>query len=476
MRPNNAVQRALLHGAADRGLGRHNSLGASCPEHRKETVLREEGTALRDEIVEYATSRTVLASPPGLVLVSVSADGEDHLCNGTLALDRNEPPSLDTLFEIGSSTKVFVGLALAQLVDSGVVRLTDPAQSFLPTSVSLPTRGKQHIKLVDLATHTAALPRMPDDFDYTNPWASFKDYGLGDLYSFLGRVPLNWDIGTSSVYSNVGYALLGHILERITNRPYDALIVELVCQPLGMHQTGVSLPPNVGPLTKSYQGRTEVQPVEFGALGPAGGLRSTARDLIRFIKANLGLVETQLDGVLRSATEIHFSESDLSHVGLGWHVQSRNGKTLVWHRGETLGQTSFIGFETRRNAGVVMLSNSAFGGCCCDLAVSQLDETVLPRERQKTAEVALSPSDLKRFEGQYAFQPQVSMSVTANADHLRVEIEGQKGGSMYSVAPDEFITRDQRIRIRFVEEDGEMLGFRLTQHGMDRFVYRTFVS
>jgi len=421
---------------------------------------------MRNEVIEFAKARTREANPPGLVLVSIARDREDHLCSGVLSLDSPEPPTLNTLFEIGSNTKVFVALALARLVADGEVNLNDRAQDFLP-DVRLPTRGNQHIRLVDLATHTAALPRMPDTFDYSNPWDAFRDYSLEDLYSFLQRVSLNWDIAGSYVYSNVGYGLLGHILERVTAKSYDTLIAECVCGPLGMDHTGLD-PSGVESLVQSHQGQRQVPPVRFGALGPAGGLRSTANDLIKFISANLS-TENELGALFQSVTTIRYSASNLAHMALGWHVQTRDERILIWHRGETLGQTSFVAFDPQRETGVLMLSNAAFGGCCCDLAVWQLDENVLPNEHQNSSVILVAASDLKRFEGTYAYQPQVAMELTAREDHLRVEVGGLRGGSMYPVATDEFITRDQRVRIWFLQENGKVVGFRLRQHGIDQW-------
>ncbi len=159
-------------------------------------------------------------------------------------------------------------------------------------------------------------------------------------------------------------------------------------------------------------------------------------------------------------------------MGLGWHIQTRNEKRILWHRGETLGQTSFVGIVPNESKAVVMLSNSAFGSCCCDLAVWQCDPAVLPKEQQNR-EIRETPSDsLEQFEGVYAFGPDISMRLTSEQGHLSVEVDGAKGGKMYPIDDTEFITKDGRVKFNFFKSKNEVRGFRLMQHGIEQLVFK----
>jgi len=422
---------------------------------------------LRSDVAGLAKARTSAGDPPGLVLGSIDAAEVQYACSGTLMAGSEETPSEKTLFEIGSITKVFIALALAKLVQRQVLSLTDPVQEFLDDT-KLPSRGSRPIRVVDLATHTAALPQMPDSFDRTRPWDSFRDFSKDDLMEQLERTSLDWDVGTSYLYSNVGYALLGLILEKLSGTRWDLLVKELILDPLGMTDTGVS--PRTNSVASSHQAGKPVPFVEFGALAPAGALKSTAHDLAKLAKANLECIESGVSPALELARKSHFHGTDLSQMGLGWHIQSRNKKRLLWHRGETLGQTSFIGILPDEASAVVMLANSAFGNCCCDLAVWQVDDAIEPKERQKRELLEREPSDVRQFEGVYEFAPQITMKLTAEQDHLSVEVDGARGGKMYAVSGTEFITKDERVRIKFVKTKDEVVGFSLMQHGIEQFI------
>ena len=101
---------------------------------------------------------------------------------------------------------------LAEAVKRGEVKLDDPVSKFLPSTVKTPTRGGREITLLDLATHTSALPRLPANFapkDNQNPYA---DYTVEQMYDFLSKFAPTRDTGAQYEYSNLGMGLLGHIL------------------------------------------------------------------------------------------------------------------------------------------------------------------------------------------------------------------------------------------------------------------------
>lgn len=145
------------------------------------------------------------------------------------------------MFEIGSITKVFTALLLADMVQKAEVALTDLLAKFLPREVIVPGSTGQSITLRHLATHTSGLPRMPDNFrpaDRTNPYAG---YSIEQLYDFLSGHELSRNVGEAFAYSNLGYALLGHALARDARVDYEALIRSRILAPLGMNSTSTSL-------------------------------------------------------------------------------------------------------------------------------------------------------------------------------------------------------------------------------------------
>ena len=150
-------------------------------------------------------------------------------------------PDGDTVFEIGSATKVFTALLLVDMVRRGEVSLDDPVQKFLPDDVKVPKKGEQPITLDHLASHRSGLPRMPDNFTPKDPANPYADYSVKQMYEFLSRCQPAREAGEAFEYSNLGAGLLGHALARRAGKTYEALVVERICKPLGMSDTAVTL-------------------------------------------------------------------------------------------------------------------------------------------------------------------------------------------------------------------------------------------
>ncbi|HEX3107684.1 MAG TPA: serine hydrolase, partial [Thermoanaerobaculia bacterium] len=135
-----------------------------------------------------------------------------------------KPVDANTVFEIGSVTKVFTSLLLADAVQRGEVALTDPVSKYLPPGVKVPERNGKKITLVDLATHTSGLPRMPTNFHPKDPGNPYADYTVAQLYEFLSSYELTRDPGSQYEYSNLGGGLLGHVLALRAGTDYETLV------------------------------------------------------------------------------------------------------------------------------------------------------------------------------------------------------------------------------------------------------------
>jgi D-alanyl-D-alanine-carboxypeptidase/D-alanyl-D-alanine-endopeptidase len=167
--------------------------------------------------------------------------GLGQVSDGSRSLPNNQ-----TIYEIDSVTKVFTGTVFATLVHEGTVALDDPIQLYLPEEVvsQLPT-SIQSITLRQLATHTSGLPRLPDSFltnikDSTNPYLG---YTAPEMYAALVDLTLLSEPGQCYEYSNFGMGLLGHLLSLKTSQPYEDLVKEIICQPLGTTDTTIHLTP-----------------------------------------------------------------------------------------------------------------------------------------------------------------------------------------------------------------------------------------
>jgi CubicO group peptidase (beta-lactamase class C family) len=307
---------------------------------------------------------------PGVVLGIVEADGQSRILSYGDAISPSSfvnskqgfaPLGPRSIFEIGSVTKAFTGILLAEMAHKGEVSLDDPVSRYLPDSVTIPSRGGREITLLDLATHLSGLPFGPDNLDPADPADPWADYTVERLYAFLSAHELRREPGEAFEYSNVGAALLGHALARAIGTDLGTLLRERVLDPLGMHDTGFSgsaMPRER--LVAGHGGSGEMVSYWSAAeaIRGAGGLLSTAEDLVVFLKANLGWLETDLLPVLRAAQEPRRRLSERTSVGLFWQVEERDGRTLHFTGGRTGGFRTAAGFDTRRRVGYVILTNS----------------------------------------------------------------------------------------------------------------------
>jgi D-alanyl-D-alanine-carboxypeptidase/D-alanyl-D-alanine-endopeptidase len=230
----------------------------------------------------------------------------------------------------------------------------------------VPTFGGQQITLGDLASHTGGLPRDPKGTlgrwlgDRHNPQAGLS---FQQLYAGLARTRLRRRPGERVRYSNLGAGLLGEALAREADQPYEALVRQRICRPLGMPDTIIT---PTGEQTArlatghSRRGRP-VPPLRLPALAGAGGLRSTATDLLRFLGANLDPARSPLASQLECTQQPRLRAAKRMEVGLGWLIARPPWAAgpVLWHNGGTSGFRSFVALARETNSAVVVLSNTA---------------------------------------------------------------------------------------------------------------------
>lgn len=382
-----------------------------------------------------------------------------------LALDAN------SVFEIGSITKVFTTTLLAEMVDRGEVKLDDPISMYLPRRVRVPTRAERQITLLDLATQTSGLPRLPTNLrpaSVANPYAG---YTVSDLYDFLSGYRLTRDIGSQYEYSNLGIGLLGHLLSLKAGRPYEDLLRERVLAPLGMTATGIKLDSAMtARRTRGFNAQGEpVTGWDFDVIASAGALRSTAADMLKFLAANLDSASSPLGPVL-ATTRVAQRDADRpqNHIGLGWHIVEAFGTTITWHNGGTAGYRAFIGLDERRNRGVIVLSNSTITPD--DIGFHLLEPTVPldlpPRPPETRKEVRLEPSKLVPLVGVYELAPAFRLTITREGASLFGQATGQQRVQLHAESDLKFFLRTVDAQVTFVMgDDGKVDQLILHQGG-----------
>lgn len=311
------------------------------------------------EVKEYIQSRIDNQINASIVVGFINGDNVTYYSFGKTAIENGKEVDENTVFEIGSISKTFTTTLLALKVNSGEMNLNDPVSKYLPKTVNIPTRNGQEITLKHLATHTSALPRMPSNFSPSNPLNPFADYTKEQLYSFLSNHTLTRDIGSIYEYSNLGMGLLGHVLELQSGKSYEELVIEHIANPLQMNDTRLAFTPAMkNRLAKGHSGLTETSNWDIITLGGAGGIRSTASDMVKYLQANLNsdIIDSKLHNAMALAHQSSFkSEEQKTEMALAWHIE--NGKFLM-HNGATGGYCAMSALDKGSKKGVVVLTNT----------------------------------------------------------------------------------------------------------------------
>ena len=415
----------------------------------------------------------------GIVIGLIDQTGKRWILTaGTAGENEKRPLDADTLFEIGSMTKVFTSALLAEMVQRGEVALTDPVSRYLPATVRVPARNGRQITLADLSTHTSGLPRLPVNMDPRDPDNPYADYTAQRMYDFLAGYELTRDIGAQYEYSNLGAGLLGHALAGRAGTTYERLLTTRVLAPLGMRATCITVTPALK--ARFAIGHTSIgYPAEYwdlGALAGAGGLRSSVNDVLAFLAANmaprgdrLGKAFGTMQAPRHDAGPRQAGGPEMS-VGLGWHIRKTADGEIVWHNGGTYGFHAFMGFDRKRHVAVVVLHNS---GTVIDDIGFHLIDAAIPLSGAKAGnatsrrEVPVPPAALARYAGEYQLGP-LAMTVTTDGGIFRVRLAGQTAVRAYPESETAFFLKVVDAQIEFTTDaGGAVTGVVLHQNGRD---------
>lgn len=384
----------------------------------------------------------------------------------------------NTVFEIGSMSKVFTSLLLADMVQRGEVALDDPAEKYLPAGATMPMRGGRKITLEDLATHRSGLPRLPDNLSFKDPTNPYADYSEANLLDFLGRYELTRDIGSTYEYSNLGVGLLGYLLARRAGTDYETLLKRRITLPLGMRDTTITLTPaqRARFATGHDQYMRPASAWDFPVLAGAGGIRSTVNDLLLFLDANLGTRPSRLTPAMKLMLAKRWpGVSPSITTGLGWMVLTSSAGEIVFHGGGTGGFRTAMAYDPARQRGVVILTNAAVEESIDDLSFHLLlGAPVAPAAPVQPAPAPVAPrtaielpaAELDRIVGRYRFNQQLEVTITRDGAGLRAQLTGQPGFPIFAESPLHFFWRVVDAQIVFVADpSGYVTGAVLHQGG-----------
>jgi D-alanyl-D-alanine-carboxypeptidase/D-alanyl-D-alanine-endopeptidase len=279
----------------------------------------------------------------------------------------------DSIFEIGSITKTFTGLLLAQMTAQGKVTLDEPVRELLPSGTAAKPAGPAgpEITLLDLASQRSGLPPMPDNISVVNLDNPYADYHSADLFSYLGKHGVANPNRAPSNFDSLGFGLLSVALANYAGMTYGRLIEDEITGPLGMGDTVLTLSP--AQQTRLLPGHDQfhgpAKPWDSDALAGAIGLRSTASDMLKFLIANLHPETIKADpgspagatlpAAIRHSLQNQGELTSGMSLALGWLYQKETGN--YWHNGATAAYSSYAFFNPTGDYAAVVLLNTSPG-------------------------------------------------------------------------------------------------------------------
>ena len=313
------------------------------------------------EVRETVEKRIAEGITPSIAIAIIDQNGIRYFNFGKTSENGKEVDE-HSIYEIGSITKVFTGILLAQQVLDGDLKLDDQINDYLPADVKVMVIGDRQITFGNLTDHTSGLPRMPYNFGPANINNPFADYTIDQMYEFISNYKPIRTVGSEYEYSNIAQGLLGHLLAENKNTTYENLMIQNIAEPLGMNETKIEFDQKMrGNLAIGHSNGQIVENWDIPTLAGAGAIRSSTYDMAKFISANLGYFKSQVSAAMELSHEIRHDKAGQMRVAMGWHVRKGEDGDIFWHNGGTGGYRTFVGFVKETGKGVVLLTNSSAG-------------------------------------------------------------------------------------------------------------------
>jgi len=373
----------------------------------------------------------------------------------------------DIVFEIGSVTKAFTALLLADMVEKKEVALADPVTKYLPADAKVPERNGRSITLVDLATHTSGLPFMPENAPPVNDPAAAK-YSAADLKQFLAGFQLKRDIGSEWEYSNIGYWVLSEALSSRAGMDYETLVCQRVFAPLKLANTDFSLSPKMKTnLAAGHDAALQPAPAVstlpvYSIMPAAGGLYSTANDLLELLAVAMGYERSSIARAIEATVNTRRPTGGGNEQALGWTVIGKGDDQVIYRDGGTYGFASSMAWDPKKRIGVVVLSNQQ--GDVNDIARHLLrpDSPLAKPTNTKHTEITIDSALFDKYAGRYEAQGEGIFTVARENNFLTIESPADWGLPKLRIRPEsqqDFCASELPVRVTFqIDDDGRVTG------------------
>lgn len=450
-------------------------------------VPRAKSQNLTTKWVEAAASSLVKdRTVDGLSIGYIEGEnfGIVHLGSSNAA---KKKANYSTLYEIGSISKIFTSLLLADAVVRGEIDLNAAADVDNPAGIRFPSRAGRSIQWIDLSTHRSGLPRLAGNFQPADPTNPYRDYDSKMAAAFLTQYELPRAPGESQEYSNFAASVLGYLLAEKAGKSYDELLREKITGPLEMTDCTVSLTSDQAKRLATPHAKfgAVASPWTFADLPGAGGIHASMRDMMRFAKAQLNPPAGPLGKAIELTWKQHrAADASGPAMGLGWIIAG-DGETR-WHNGGTGGFASAIFINRKLNSAVIVLSNTSASNILEPLATQILlkaagqdvklesdDAAEDNAANRKAGKRAIDANLRRRLAGRYELNPSFIFTVRDRDGHLMVGITNQPTQEVFPDSPTRWSYRGVDATLEFkLPKTGRARRLVLHQNGMEQTARR----
>jgi len=344
------------------------------PRLNRYNPVRADDIVLKDAASMTGGVLWLNSGAPGLVLAVIRGDQSVVLGYGETRPGSKVEPNGRSILRMGSIAKVMAGHTLASMVADGTLKLTDPLIKYAPPGAKVPTFAGREITLLDLATHTAGLPRelpdAPDPQPGENPFTWFH----ADAYwRWLAGATLPYAPGSGAIYSNLGFGLLGEALAGVGGKPYGTLLNERVAAPLGMLDTTTKLSEAQAPRAMTgldLDGKEAPLWEMPAAMDASGNVFTTGEDMTKWMRWHLA-VNDAAGAEARTIDHAPYRWHDglkaavgvggkiMDGLGLGWTISLPKGKRplILAKSGGIAGFITYVVLAPTRGVGVFVAVN-----------------------------------------------------------------------------------------------------------------------
>ncbi|MDO3384935.1 serine hydrolase [Gilvimarinus sp. SDUM040013] len=401
----------------------------------------------------------------GAAVVVIEAGNTSVITLGLANAKTQEKLTRQHALEIGSISKTFTSLLLADSVQGKVVKLNDQVAGYMPEQVANEANGLTKVTFADLATHRSGLPRIPTDFSPLNFLDPYADYDREHLWKFLSGFDKTREPGTLVEYSNLGTGLLGELVAQANRSEYDKLLEQKILTPLKMQHSFINEPADNNQKVASphFTANSPAPRWHFLAMAGAGAINASINDMHRYLALNLAPSGELADAISLTHKPIADVAPGLK-IGLAWFIQSTPNATYHWHNGGTGGSRSFMAFDKENQRGIVILLNAAQDFDA--LGHAFMARTLGQYLADQTAQHAVAPDQLRKLTGEYQLAPGFVLSVTLEDDQLFAQATGQGKLPVFARSDTEFFFKAVEASLHFeLDDTGVAQALTLQQNG-----------